>query len=561
MLEKFEKTLRAGAHAAWLASCWAPYRALRRAQKNPAAAQAELLDRLLRANATCAYGRKFEFARLRTPRDFQSSVPVAGYGDLSLWIERIMDGEGRVLTNEPVLMFEKTSGSTTAAKYIPYTSSLRREFQRAVGAWIFGLYANNPHLAGGSAYWAITPLAREAEVTRGGLRVGFEADAEYLDAAGRFLLHRILAVPQEVARIPELNTALYTTLRFLLQSPSLAFISVWAPSFLIILHEHLQSHAERLLADLRDGALRPPGGLDDSIASILRGRLRADPVRAQLLRRAWRDHGSLRAQEVWPNLRVISCWRDASSRLAVPAMRELFPGVAIQGKGLLATEGVVSVPLARRGACIAAATSHFYEFIEQPGAAPQLLHELDVNREYSVLLTTGGGLYRYRLGDRVRVTGFAGQIPLIEFIGKEDGTSDLCGEKLNPAFVDSILAELMEERAFASDFVMLAPSRRDGLRYVLFLQGEIIRAELARVLDEKLARNPHYAYCRRLGQLAAPRIFQIAGGAAECYLRRCVALGQRAGAVKAVALHRLAGWEDCFVPKLIESRIAQENVA
>src|ERR1700675_3308203 len=105
-----EKTIRAGAHAAWLASCWAPYQALRRAQNNPAAWQAELLARLLRANATCAYGRKFEFARLRTARDFQSSLPIVGYDDLSPSIERIMDGEGRVLTNEPVLMFEKTSG-------------------------------------------------------------------------------------------------------------------------------------------------------------------------------------------------------------------------------------------------------------------------------------------------------------------------------------------------------------------------------------------------------------------------------------------------------------------
>ncbi|MGA8220364.1 MAG: GH3 auxin-responsive promoter family protein [Candidatus Acidiferrales bacterium] len=556
-----EKTVRAGAHAAWLASCWGPYRALRRAHKNPAAVQEALLEGLLRANASCAYGRKYGFGRLRGARDFQNSVPIVDYDDLKSWIDRILAGEQRVLTNEPVLIFEKTSGSTTAAKYIPYTLSLRREFQRAVGAWMFDLYANNPQLAGGSAYWAITPIARETEITPGGLRVGFENDTEYLDAASRFLLHKILAVPEEVARIPDLETAIYVTLRFLLQSPSLAFISVWAPSFLIILHEHLQSHAESLLADLREGTLRPPKRLPCSIESILRRHLRADRGRAQRLERAWREYGCLRAQDVWPNLRVISCWTDASSRLAVPALRELFPGVVIQGKGLLATEGIVSLPLVKHGANVAAATSHFYEFIQQPGAAPQLLHELEANHEYSVQLTTGGGLYRYQLGDRVRVTGFAGQIPLLEFIGKEDGTSDLCGEKLNPAFVGSILAELLEERAFVSDFVMLAPSRRAGLRYVLFLQGEIVRPNLAGVLDDRLARNPHYAYCRRLGQLAAPQIFQIAGGAAECYLQRCVAQGQRAGAVKTVALHRLAGWEECFAPNWVECKAEQENVA
>jgi GH3 auxin-responsive promoter len=553
-----EKTIRAGAHAAWLASCWAPYHWLRRAQKNPEAAQAALLDRLLRANASSAYGQKFGFSRLHNVREFRRAVPIVGYDDLSPWIERIKAGEEKVLTDEPVLMLEKTSGSSTAAKYIPYTSSLRRQFQRAVGAWIFDLYAHNLKLVYGTAYWAITPLARGPEVTSGGLSVGFENDTEYFGTAERFLLRKILAVPEEVARIPELDTALYVTLRFLLQSPSLSFISVWAPSFLTILLEHLQNNAERLLTDLRDGALRPPGPLPDAIAPVLHSRLRADPACARRLEHAWRESGLLRAQDVWPNLRVISCWTDASSRLALPALRELFAGVLIQGKGLLATEGVVSVPVVEHGSCVAAATSHFYEFIEQPGAPPRLLHELEENHEYSVLLTTGGGLYRYRLGDRVRVAGFARNTPLLEFLGKEDGISDLCGEKLSPSFVESVLAELSGERTYSSDFAMLAPSQQERLRYVLFLQGATSQSDLAVRLDRKLTQNPHYAYCRRLGQLAAPRIFQITSDAGECYLRRCVALGQRAGAVKAVALHRLIGWEDCFRGEWTEKRAEQE---
>jgi hypothetical protein len=552
-----EKTMRRAAHAAWMASCWSPYRSLRRAQENPAAAQAALLDRMLRGNASSAYGRKFGFSRVRTAREFQSAVPIVGYDELRPWIERTKAGEQRVLTEEPVLMLEKTSGSSTAAKYIPYTSSLRREFQRALGAWMFDLYAHQPAMVCGTAYWAITPLGREPEITSGGLRVGFENDTEYLGAAERFLLCKILAVPEEVAHVPELDTAFYVTLRFLLQSPSLSFISVWAPSFLTILLEHLHNNAERLLADLRDGVLRPPGQLPDAIAPVLHRSLRADAARARRLERSWRESGTLRAQDLWPNLRIISCWTDASSRPAVPALRELFPGVHIQGKGLLATEGVVSLPLVEHGA-IAAATSHFYEFIEQPGTLPRLLHELETNHEYSVLLTTGGGLYRYRLGDRVRVVGFAGNTPLLEFLGKDDGVSDLCGEKLSPAFVGSVLEELSVERAYLSDFAMLAPSQQESLRYVLFLQGATSETDLAVRLDKKLTQNPHYAYCRRLGQLAAPRIFRITSDAGESYLRRCVAMGQRAGAVKAVALHRLTGWEDFFHGNWTEHRAQQE---
>jgi len=177
---------------------------------------------------------------------------------------------------------------------------------------------------------------------------------------------------------------------------------------------------------------------------------------------------------------------------------------------------------------------------------------------YSSLLTTGGGLYRYRLGDRVRVVGFAGHTPLLEFLGKEDGVSDLCGEKLSPAFVASVLEELSVERAYLSDFAMLAPARQESLRYVLFLEGATSETDLAVRLDKKLTQNPHYAYCRRLGQLAAPRIFQITSDAGESYLRRCVAMGQRAGAVKAVALHRLTGWEDFFRGDWTEQRTRQK---
>jgi hypothetical protein len=84
----FEKTMRGAAHAAWLASCWAPHHELRRAQKDPAEAQASLLDWLLRANASSAYGREYGFSRLRNAREFQSAVPIVDYDELRPWIER-----------------------------------------------------------------------------------------------------------------------------------------------------------------------------------------------------------------------------------------------------------------------------------------------------------------------------------------------------------------------------------------------------------------------------------------------------------------------------------------
>jgi hypothetical protein len=541
------------ANGMWLASFLPAHLAFRRAVKNPEQAQAAILEKLLRQNADCAYGKRWQFSRLRGARDFQNALPIVSYEDLAPWMKRMTDGEQGVLTSERVLMFEKTSGSSDSAKYIPYTASLREEFRTAIGAWMCDLYRHHPKLLTGNSYWSLTPLARKKECTKGGCPVGFESDAEYFNGWQRKLLNALMAVPNETALISDLPGCLYVTLRFLLQSPSLAFVSVWSPTFLKILLDQLRLHAGRLCCDLRDGELRPPNLISLAELKPLKKYLRADSVRAELLRGILLRDGPIATQELWPNLRMISCWAGASSRLAVPAIQESFPGSPIQGKGLLATEGVVSIPICSAQGSVAAVTSHFFEFLEKDSATPRLLHELELGREYSVLLTTGGGLWRYRLGDRVLVTGFLEQTPALEFLGREGNVSDVCGEKLSADFVDSVLLELESERACTPGFAMLAPSFETTPRYVLFFHGRIESGQFAQLLDAKLRRNPHYDYCRKLGQLSPPAIFQITEGAGEAYMRRCSSLGQRAGNVKETPLHRLSGWEDHFQGFLLEN--------
>jgi hypothetical protein len=543
----------AAANGMWLASFLPAHFAFRRAVKNPKQAQAAILERLLRQNAGCAYGKRWQFSRLRGRRDFQNAVPIVTYDDLAPWMQQMTDGEPDVLTSERVLMFEKTSGSSDSAKYIPYTASLREEFRTAIGAWMYDLYRHHPKLLTGNSYWSLTPLARKKEYTKGGRPVGFENDAEYFSGWQRKLLNTLMAVPNETALISDLTGCLYVTLRFLLQSPSLAFVSIWSPTFLNILLDQLRQHGGRLCCDLRDGELRPPSLISIAELKPLKKYLRADPVRAALLRGILLRDGPIATQELWPNLCMISCWADASSRLAVPAIQESFPGSPIQGKGLLATEGVVSIPICSAQGSVVAVTSHFFEFLEKDSVTPRLLHELELGREYSVLLTTGGGLWRYRLGDRVRVTGFLEQTPVLEFLGREGNVSDVCGEKLSAAFVDSVLLELEAERACTPGFAMLAPSFEASPRYVLFFHGRIESGQFAELLDAKLRRNPHYDYCRKLGQLSPPAIFQITESAGEAYMRRCSALGQRAGNVKETPLHRLSGWEDHFQGFLVEN--------
>lgn len=536
------------ANAVWLASQRAGHRAFCAALDRPAEVQTARLRDLLARNAASEYGRRLGFDRITTAREYQDSVPIVGAEELSVWIEAIKDGRPGVLTSEPVVSFETSGGSTGRPKYVPYTASLLAEFRCALAAWVTDLYTQRPALQAGGAYWSVSPAARSREITRGGIPVGFDDDAEYFGATARAALSRLLLTPPELAAIEDMSVSRYVTLRFLLDSADLAFVSVWNPSFLTLLVGSLPGWADRLVDDIWHGTLTPPGPVEARVAAALRRRLTPKPARARTLRRELGRAGGLEATTVWPRLRLISCWTAGSAARFVPEVEAAFPGVEIQGKGLLATEGVVSIPLVGHDGAALAVTSHFYEFVEldAPRRRPRLAHEVEVGRCYSVLLTTGGGLYRYALGDTVRVIGHRGATPLVEFVGRAGLVSDLCGEKLGEAHVARALEAAAARLPARCAFVLLAPEWASPPYYALFAEAPVLSeaalAGLARDVERELLDSPSYAYCRRLGQLGPVRAVRVGRGAAAAYLERCMRLGQRAGAVKSTVLHRTPGW-------------------
>jgi hypothetical protein len=239
---------------------------------------------------------------------------------------------------------------------------------------------------------------------------------------------------------------------------------------------------------------------------------------------------------LWPALRVISCWASGPSARCLPELQALFPGVEIQGKGLLATEAAVSFPEVGRPAASPAITSHFLEFVDDRGRA-RLVDELEVGARYSVVVTTGSGFARYALGDLIEVVAPGS----IEFVGRSGNVSDLCGEKLTEAFVGTVLDEAAV-RLGLHGFLMLAPEWGSPPHYLLFIEhGGASHA--AAYVDERLRTAINYDYCRRVGQLG-PIVALRVEGAQEAYLRGCEALGQRIGDVKSAYLRREFGWRE-----------------
>jgi hypothetical protein len=529
------------AGAAWLAANAPGYRAFRAALDDPRTIQKQVLLSYLHRNADTAFGRLHGFSEIRTVEELQERVPLATYADFEPWIDRIAAGEKRVLTSSPVKALEVTSGSSSAAKRIPYTADLQREIRRAVAPWIFDLYRDRPRLAPGCAYWSITPLAlEEEERPPAAVRVGFEEDGEYLGGFWKRLADATLAVPGAVRLVRDIESFRYVTLLCLLRRRDLSLISVWHPSFLRLLMKALPEHWASLQRDIARGTLTPPTPLPPPVRDALLLRLMPRPHRAAELR--WRRPDDL--PRIWPNLRLISCWGDAHAALHLEELRRAFPGVEIQRKGLLATEAFVTLPF--EGKTPLAVRSHFFEFIPEGsrGDRPRLAHQLEPGGVYSVVVTTGGGLYRYLLEDRVEVDGFVDRTPSLRFLGKEGHVSDLHGEKLHESFVAGALARTFARLGLAPRFALLAP---ESAHYTLYLEREEKLAPgVAEALEEELAANPHYRACVALGQLGPVKVFRVDGDAFLLYLRRCREGGQRLGDVKPLALSPLSGWSELF---------------
>jgi hypothetical protein len=494
--------------------------------------------RIVLANASTAFGRRHGFLDVRSVQDFRARVTIHEYEDLEQDILRTAEGIRRVLTTDPAICFELTGGTSGGNKLVPYTASLLREFSAATMPWIHDLMRHRPALRNGRAYWAVSPPARAAAMTRGGIPIGLDHDSDYFPSLVRTLLQPALGTPRALSRIPEVEAWRYVTLRALIAVPDLAFVSVWNPTFLTLLANALDALWERLLHDLDTGVLSVP--LDPLLRHELNRALPADPRLASYLRRRFHRRVPEDLGELWPALALISCWTDAHAARALSGLRQRFPRVEVQGKGLLATEGVVSIPLFEAGGCVAAVTSHFLEFV--PEDATDLAfgaEELETGRTYEVLLTTSGGLYRYRLKDLVRVEGFHHATPILRFQGRADRTSDLVGEKLTPVFVEHVLQRAERETGVEPAFAMLAPvGGADGsaARYELLVECSPDDADrLAAAVEASLNASHHYALCRRLGQLDPVHAVVVRDGARE-YEKACLARGQRLGSIKPAAL-------------------------
>lgn len=87
---------------------------------DPVAVQREVLQDLVTSAQYTEIGRRYDFSKLFSIREFKKAVPIHEYDDLKPYIQRIMQGEENLLWNTPINWFAKSSGTTSdKSKFIP----------------------------------------------------------------------------------------------------------------------------------------------------------------------------------------------------------------------------------------------------------------------------------------------------------------------------------------------------------------------------------------------------------------------------------------------------------
>jgi hypothetical protein len=530
--------------------------------------QKNVLFGILRKNKNSEFGKKYSFSSIKDIEDFQARVPLSSYADYAPGLDMVLKGKKNVLTSQEVFLCVPSSGSTSASKYIPYTRSLKDEFRKGLYAWVFDLFRHRPGLLWGKHYWSISP-AGCSHKKNSKIKIGFDDDSEYFGFLGKYALRRFLAVPAEVARIEDTDTFRYVTLLFLLRERNLVFISIWNPSFFTLILDFFHRYSRLLLEDIRKGTISFSGKIPHELKGRLMRKLSKNDRRADelemILKQYERKEGFL-YEKIWPHLCLISCWADGTAGSSLRKLQSRFPNTLIQPKGLIATEGIVSFPLVGEEAGVLSFRSHFFEFRtvgsgNSNGRTVKRVGQLKKGERYEVVLTTGGGLYRYCLGDIVEVVGFKGTCPRIRFIGKGDNVSDLFGEKLNGVHVKAVLDKALGQLKLRPEFTLLAPEKSNGsYAYTFFVKFDAPEdkklfidrsAELAYNIETGLRDNFNYRYCRKLGQLKPVRVFVIEDDPQEKYFRQCLRT-QVLGNIKNPVVSRLEGWSGVFKGYFLE---------
>ncbi len=522
---------------------WLHGRRIAKAVRDPMRVQRALLARILAENRNTTFGRQHGFDKIGSYEAFVQQVPVHDFERLRPFVDAEIERGEAALTAQAPQSYVRTSGTTGRPKDIPLTpahlDALRDIHETAVAFQ----YRTCPEAFAGSILAIVSP-ANEGMLPNG-KSFGSASGTVARNTPGP--VQEKFVIPAAVLTIHDSHVKYLLILRLALDRVDISYVGAANPTTLLTLARLYREHQAELIRDLRDGTFFLSAEVPAEVAAVIRRRLRRSPGRADELARLQAKMEAPRIADLWPELRLIVTWTCASAGVAVDALRrELLPQTRILELGYISSEFRGTVTLGKRaGSGLPTLSAHFFEFVEREQwdrGEPEFLTLAEIRKgiDYYVVVTTPSGLYRYFINDLVRVLGFLHKTPLLKFVQKGKGVTNITGEKLYESQVLTAVRATLEGMGRNARFVMMLAD--DVARcYRLYVEPDSSARPTAEALatdvDKRLAQlNIEYQAKRESQRLGPIEAHWLQAGLGDAYKRHCVQQGQREGQFKTIAL-------------------------
>lgn len=525
---------------------WRYWRPLFHATREPRQAQMNVLQDILTCNQATRYGREHDFSSIHDYETYRQHVPVNDYDALWPYIEAHQQGDERALLQDDIIMYAVTSGTTSAPKLLPISERMLRDYKRNQAIFSCLQYRHNPAAFAGR-YLGIVSGAVEGYTDEG---IPYGSISGVLNQKMPRIAQQKYITPPGIYELRDYDLKYYLILRLALMHRSLSYIVCANPSTLLKLESLINAELDKYIDEIAAGTLRDMLGmqsLPEDLREAIVSHVHPRPERAARLSKLCGKLPYVKLRDVWPELKMITTWKGGSCSIAFETLQKsLSSETEVIDLGYLSSEfrGSFTYDYAT-GAGIPSLQDNFFEFVnvkEHSKEAVEFLtlDQLQVGDDYSIYVTTRGGLYRYHMNDLVRVEGFLNRTPLIRFLQKGKGVTSITGEKLYENQVIKAVREALDAAGiYATFYLMLADRQRSVYTLCIEVSQSDINDsdDLAVDIDCRLGNiNLEYKAKRDSGRIAPLEVYLLPPGAGERYRLACLQNGQKEGQFKIIAL-------------------------
>lgn len=521
--------------AVWRAVCRHTLRRYRGRLRAGSVTNAATLRRILAAAAATTVGREFGFdAILAAPdieQSFRERVPLRDYASHAEAIQAIAQGEADVLFAGRPSMFVATSGTSSDPKLLPTTALQQNSALEHIALITPALrWEVAPQLRLNQRSVNLMLASDPASAMPGGVPLGMSS------AGGLRKVLRaapfIWTSPAAVFELRQHSTALYLHALFGLRDRGAGCIEAIFGTHILSWISMVIDRRDDLVADLRRGRINAELPLPAAVRETLEAQLSPAPERADEVAAAFAAGEEGLLPRLWPELRVLSTVVSGAFAVSLPRLRLLAgPDIKICASSFGATECMVGVNMwpDQPDRYALAVGSGYFELLpaqqvhdDRPQAVA--ISDVTIGESYELVVTSFAGLYRYRLGDIVRVCDVVAGTPVFEFAYRLGDVLDLVGEKTTEEHTREVVAEVARQGlgrpSAISNYTVVADCNQTGLRYRVYIElvdagaVQVGSAELAALFDATLqVVNPSYRTLARVnGRLAQAEVRLVAPG-------------------------------------------------